>query len=71
MQDIKAEEAIKDWKGEKARMIRQKSDAAEAARQTIRDITKALEGYGETDDDLSDGEKDDQRRLNREEKRAK
>ncbi|KAK7995518.1 hypothetical protein PG990_014291 [Apiospora arundinis] len=70
--DIKSEEAIKDWKGEKSRMIRQKSDAAEAARQTIRDIKKALENCGgETDDDLSDGEKDDQLRLTREEKRAK
>ncbi|KAK6859171.1 hypothetical protein PG995_005024 [Apiospora arundinis] len=69
--DIKSEEAIKDWKGEKARMIRQKSDAAEAARQTIRDITKELEDYGDTDDDMSDGEKDEQLRLMREQKRAK
>ncbi|KAK8096503.1 hypothetical protein PG999_012447 [Apiospora kogelbergensis] len=69
--DIRAEEAMKDWKGEKARMIRQKSNAAEESRQIIRDITRDLEEYGESDDEMSDGEKDEQIRLMREQKKAK
>lgn len=62
---------MKDWKGEKARMIRQKSNAAEESRQIIRDITRDLEEYGESDDEMSDGEKDEQIRLMREQKKAK
>ncbi|KAK8062187.1 hypothetical protein PG997_014284 [Apiospora hydei] len=69
--DIKSEEAIKDWKGEKARTIKQKSAAAEAVRLSIRDIEKEQEEYDVSDDELSDGEKDEQLRLGRELRRAK
>ncbi|KAK8030148.1 hypothetical protein PG993_011439 [Apiospora rasikravindrae] len=69
--DIKSEEAIKDWKGDKARMIKQKSDAAEIARLSIRDIEKEQAEYDVSDDELNDGEKDEQLRLGRELRRAK
>ncbi|KAK7964343.1 hypothetical protein PG988_011317 [Apiospora saccharicola] len=69
--DIKAEEAIKDWKGEKAQMIKKKSNDAEHARISIRDIEKELEEYDAYDDEMSDGEKDELLRLNQELRKAK
>ncbi|KAK7959857.1 uncharacterized protein PG986_004711 [Apiospora aurea] len=69
--DIKSEEAIRDWKGEKARTIKQKSDAAEIARLSIRDIEKEQQEYDVSDEELSDGEKDEQLRLGRELRKAK
>ncbi|KAK8079217.1 hypothetical protein PG994_003024 [Apiospora phragmitis] len=70
--EIKSEEAVKDWKGEKALTIKQKSDAAEVARLSIRDIEKEQEQhYKVSVDELSDREKDEQLRLGRELRRAK
>lgn len=70
-QDIKAEEAIKDWKGEKARTIKQKSNDAEHARLRIRDIERELEDYDAYDDEMSDGERNEQMCLYRNLKKAK
>lgn len=64
--DIKAEEAKKDWKGERARDVHTIQNIAAAARQNHSRLAGELKVYDDADpDDLLDEEKDEYIRLRR------
>ncbi|KAK5663817.1 hypothetical protein OQA88_20 [Cercophora sp. LCS_1] len=63
--DIRAEEAKKDWRGERATKIQELMDCVSAAERGLvemRERVSELEGFG---DDLLDGEEDEKIRLYR------
>jgi len=69
-QDIRAEEAKKDWKDKRAEDIQQLIDAAARDRLELENIEAEVADYA-ADDDLSEGEKDNERELYRRARRAK
>ncbi|RDW75398.1 hypothetical protein BP6252_06540 [Coleophoma cylindrospora] len=65
--DIQAEEAKKDWKGQKARTIERHIAAVVADQQDLERIEEELAEYADasTDDDMLEEEKDCERELHR------
>jgi hypothetical protein len=68
-QDIRAEEAKKDWKGERAEDIQRLIDAVARDRLDLENVEAQLAEYA--DDDLSEGEKHYERELYRRSRKAK
>ncbi|KAH7161710.1 hypothetical protein EDB81DRAFT_683686 [Dactylonectria macrodidyma] len=68
--DIQADEAKKDWKGEKSKTIQKLMDAVSADKRDIADIASELAEY-EGDGNLSDDERDYELRLHQRERMAK
>lgn len=70
--DIQAEEAKKDWKGERARSVEAIQGLVTAAMQNLREIEEQVKELDEIDsDDLLDEEKDAYIRLRRRAAEAK
>lgn len=69
-QDIQAEEAIRDWRGERARRIQQFMDAIATNRRDMENIQADLADYA-ADGDLSEGEAKKLFALNRSSEQAK
>jgi chromosome segregation ATPase len=69
--EIKAEEARRDWKGDRAEAVEDRQDALSDANDTYRELQQEIQ---ELDDDweyLDDGEKDAYNRLRRRAAEAK
>ena len=62
-QDIKADEAKKDWKGQEGQDVARHIEAIARARQEKDNSKAELEDYGYDTDELSEGEKEEKRRL--------
>lgn len=69
-QDIRPEEAMRDWHGPRASIIQEFTDAIATDQRDIDDMEADLEDYGD-DDDLSAEEFEELRLLNRRLKQAK
>ncbi|KAI0003171.1 hypothetical protein F4779DRAFT_602144 [Xylariaceae sp. FL0662B] len=61
--DIQAEEAKRDWKGQKSKDVQRMIDAVDTAKRDIDNIKTELEGFDTIEDDLTDEEKDEQIQL--------
>ncbi|TVY32961.1 hypothetical protein LSUB1_G006630 [Lachnellula subtilissima] len=68
--DIQAEEAIRDWRGERARRIKHFMDTIATDQRDVESIQEDLADYA-ADDDISEGEAKEVFALNRRSERAK
>ena len=64
-QDIRAEEAKKDWRGERATMIQELIATVNLAERKLADMRERLAELEEYGDELLDGEEDEKMRLYR------
>lgn len=70
IQDIQAEEAKKDWKGQKAADIQRRIDTVARDRLELDNLKAQLAEFVD-DDDLSEGEREEERELGRRSRRVR
>lgn len=65
VQDIQAEEAMKDWKGRRGEEVQRRKDAFDRDQEELNDLKAQLLELGTDYDDWTDGEKEEEQVLNR------
>lgn len=71
VQDIQAEEAMKDWKDRRTEEIQRLKDAVDRDQEELNILKAQLSELGDDYDDWSDGEKEEERVLNRRSRRVR